>query len=109
MTALIGSEYLMAYGLLRALREGRDSVSFSELRDMAKILQSALNEAGADAVACTDFERALAEWNRYFEEAESCGIPCVKCAQGTGARDLKRRFVGYLPLDVLRIVLETCL
>lgn len=51
-----------------------------------------------DAVVLTDFVGTLDSYSDYFER---CGEYHVKCASGIGLDALRRRFIGYLPLDVV--------
>ena len=98
MTTFIGTEFLIGFGLIRKLRQGDDRISYAELRDMARQLQNKLNNSDVDAVVLTDFVGALNSYSDYFER---CGEYHVKCAPGIGLYALRRRFIGYLPLDVL--------
>ena len=108
MTAFIGQEYLLGFCLLRQLRRGNDSVSFSEVRHTARVLQEALNSAKIDAIVIDhSLTQIISEFRDYFQMVEINGVPYVKCNHGVTIGTLERRFVGYLPLDVLEIAVKT--
>lgn len=108
VTTFIGSEYLMAYGLMKKLRIGENAVTFAELRQMSRQLQDELNHSGVDAVVLTYFDKALYEYDDYFTSVEVNGDYYVKCAPQIGLYNLERRFIGYLPLDVIEVMLRVC-
>lgn len=108
MTVFIGTEYLMAYGLMKKLRNGENAITFSELRQTGRKLQDELNNSNVDAVVLTYFDRALYEWDDYFTSVEVNGNHYVKCAPQVGLGNLEARFIGYLPLDVMEVMSRVC-
>lgn len=107
MTTFIGSEYLIGFCLLRQSRIGNDSISFPEVRHTARVLQEALNSANVDAVVIDhSLVQTIAEFGDYFQMIEINGVPYVKCNHEVTPGMLERRFVGYLPLDVLEIAIK---
>ncbi len=107
MTTFIGSEYLIAYGLLKQIPNGKNIISFPKLRKMARQLQDKFNELGIDAIVIDyDLQGAIASYPDYFEFVELNGVPYVKCSSEIGMHDLERRFVGYLPLNILQVAMK---
>lgn len=102
MTVFIGQEYLIGSCLLWKLRNGNESISFPEVRHTARVLQEALNAANVDAIVIDhSLMQTITEFRNYFQMAEINGVPYVKCSPGVTTGMLERRFVGYLPLEVL--------
>ena len=107
MTSFIGGEYLIAFGLMKTIREGNDSISFQELRSLAHIIQKKLNESDIDAVIIdSNLMYDLYIFDKYFDFVELNHIPYVKCKPGIRLKDLYNRFAGFLPIDVLCIMAE---
>lgn len=96
----------MAYGLISKLRNGKNAITFAELRDKAQKLQNELNTSDIDAVVLTYFDKALYEWSDYFTSVEVNGDYYVKCAPGVGLHNLEYRFIGYLPLKVFEVMIR---
>jgi len=98
----VGSEYLIAYGLLHQLQNGKGSIMFSELIDFARRLQNTFNEQGVDAVVIySELRKAVYDNPDYFECVNTGNIPYVRCKYGIGKQDLEKRFIGYLPFKVI--------
>jgi len=108
MTTFIGTEYLMAYGLMKKLRSGENAITFAELQQMGRQLQNELNNSNVDAVVLTYFKKALYEWNDYFTSAEANGNHYVKCAPQIRLGNLETRFIGYLPLNIIEVMMRIC-
>lgn len=107
MTAFIGGEYLIAFGLMKAISEGNDSASFEELRNLSHKMQKRFNELDVDAVIIdSNLIDDLCSFVRYFEFVTLNHIPYVKCRAGISMHDLQQRFVGYLPVPVLSVMME---
>lgn len=98
--------FLMAYGLINKLRNGKNAITFAELRDMARKLQDELNTSDADGVVLAYFDKALYEWSDYFTSVEVNGDYYVKCAPEVGLHDLESRFIGYLPLEIIEVMMR---
>lgn len=107
MTSFIGGEYLIAFGLMKAIQEGNDSVSFQELRNLAHTMQKRLNESDIDAVIIdSNLIDDLCTFDRYFDFVTLNHIPYAKCKPGVGMQDLQNRFIGYLPICVISTMMD---
>lgn len=107
MTTFVGSEYLIAYGILKQIPNGETSVSFPELRKMARQLQDKLNELEIDAIVIDyELQKAITSYPDYFEFVKLNGVPYAKCNRRIGKLDLEKRFIGYLPLNILQVAMN---
>jgi len=107
VTKFIGSEYVIAYGLLKEIYNGKNSVSFPELRKLARQLQVRLNEMDIDAIVIDyNLQEAIASYSDYFELVELNDTMYAKCGRDIGKYDLERRFIGYLPFNILQVARE---
>ena len=107
MTSFISGEYLIAFGLMKALQDGNDSVSFQELRNLARTMQKRFNESDIDAVIIdSNLIDDLYTFDRYFDFVTLNHVPYAKCKPGIGMQNLQNRFVGYLPITVLCAMME---
>lgn len=109
MTSFISGEYLIAFGLMKAIRDGNDSISFQELRNLARIMQQRLNDSDVDAVIIdSNLIDDLYAFDRYFDFVTLNHIPYAKCKPGVGLQDLYSRFAGSLPIDLF-CVMDECI
>lgn len=100
MTTIINAEYLIASALCT-----KDIVSFAELNDFSYRLQNYLNKAGIDAVSvCHSLPTVVYNYSNYFTLV---GNNHIVRTHGVTADDLKARFVGYLPRNVLTAIMQT--
>lgn len=106
MTTFVGTEFVIGFGLIKKLRQGKSEIFREELWQMAQNLQNRCNTSGVDAVVLTDFDWAIASYPDYFVEDQN---RCVKCAPGVRLGQLEERFMGYLPLEVMIIIAQECL
>ncbi len=87
--------------------KGKNSVSFPELRKLSRQLQTRFNELNIDAVVIDyNLQEAIISYFDYFEFVELDGVPYAKCTRKIGGYDLERRFIGYLPLKILRVAMN---
>lgn len=104
---IIGAEYLIALGLMRALHSGRTWVSLPDLFELGCRLQDSLNAACVDAVVVRHCLVNVAESFSVFFTVDSLdGVNIIKCSPGVTLSDLQSRFLGYLPFPVLEILQE---
>lgn len=97
---------MIAFGLMKALQDGNDSVSFQELRNLARTMQKRLNESDIDAVVIdTNLIDELCYFDRYFDFVTLNHTPYAKCKPGIGIQKLQE-LVGYLPISVRNVMVE---
>lgn len=107
MTSFIGGEYLIAFGLINGLSKGNDSISFAELRELANKMQQRFNESDIDAVVVDhSLQDVIYSYDKYFDFVVLNHIPYAKCKPGIGIQDLQHRFVGYIPIHTLSVMME---
>lgn len=105
MTVFIGAEYLIAIGLMRQLKSGKDTIAFAEVISLGEELQAMLNSVGEDAIVIRyNLSDTIAQFGNYFEEMELNCVPYIKCKDGINILTLENRFLGYLPLSVLQVM-----
>lgn len=109
MNTFVGAEYVIANALI-ALKEKQDYITFEKLREIGVKIQQSFNEHGVDAVILTTGDRiksAIYNFSDYFEYDEigdDIPKPIIRIKKSTTCKDLEQRFMGYLPLDVLRLL-----
>lgn len=64
-----------------------------------------MNAANVDAIVIDhSLVQTITEFEDYFQMVEINDTPYVKCNYEVTQGTLERRFVGYLPLEVLEIM-----
>lgn len=107
MDTFVSAEYIIANALIALAKEGKDCISFCNLREVGRRFQLYCNENNIHAVIqvygdC--IQRVLFECPEYFDCVESDGTlrePMVHIRNGVSIAALQQRFCGYLPLNVL--------
>lgn len=108
MTTFISAEYVIAYALLDKMNKGLDAVTFNEVRELANKIQVRLNEADIDAVVIShNIPDTIYQFGEYFEMVTLNNTNYIKCKRGVSASKLESRFIGYLSLDTLKIIVNT--
>jgi len=103
----IGAEYVIGNSLVAVEKMGRDCISFRNLRYIGMKFQDYCNENNIYAIVRVygDYiSRALHEYADYFDYVESgdpLNEPMVRIKKGKTVSSLKQRFYGYLPLNVI--------
>lgn len=112
MNTFVGAEYVIANALIALKRRGQDCITFEKLREIGVEIQRCCNERGVDAVILTSGDRiasAIYNFSDYFEYDETDDEfrkPVIRIKKTATCGDLEQRFVGYLPVDVLRLLRE---
>lgn len=102
----IGTEYLIAYGLVHQLENGKDSISFGDLNKYGSSLQDVLNSKNIDAVVLNhSYRESIYNNSDYFEYVEMNSTPFVKVVKGVSENNLRNRF-AYLPIEVLIVLAD---
>lgn len=109
MNTFVGAEYVMANALIALKRKGTDFITFERLREIGFKIQTIFNEQGLDAVILTSGDSisvAIFDFSDYFQYKEIDGAPAIVIHKDTTITDLENRFVGYLPVDVLGVLIK---
>lgn len=109
MNTLVGAEYVIANTLIALNKKGIESITFSKLREIGIQIQNICNDNGVDAVILTfgdSISSAIYDFSDYFQYREIKGEPSILIQTNATISDLQKRFVGYLPVDVLRILVN---
>lgn len=112
MDAFVGAEYIIANALIVLSRErGEDCISLSKLRSIGVQVQRYCNENNVEAVIMTsglNISNAIYDFSDYFEYIESTSSdsePMIRIRKGTPISRLEQRFIGYLPLQIVWVLL----
>lgn len=116
MTTFIGPEFFIGNVLIALHRRDIPCISLADLRLVGRKFQDFCNREDVDAVTVLSgdyLERALYENSDLFELLPN---NLLRVKPGVAIGTLKRRFMGYLPLEVVfalalnlpKIVEEVC-
>ena len=111
MDTFVGAEYVIANALIALSKKGHDSITFSKLRTIGVQIQQYCNEQGIDAVILTSGDKisaAIYDFSDYFEYAETetpFREPMIRIRKNIPITQLETRFVGYLPLDIIDVLM----
>ena len=109
MNTFVGAEYVIADSLIALKKKGIDYITFSKLREIGFEIQNLCNTNGVDAIILTfgdSISSAIYDFSDYFQYREVNGEPAILIQKNTTIIDLQKRFVGYLPIDVLSILVN---
>ncbi len=109
MNTFVGAEYVMANTLIALKRKGINFITFEKLREIGFKIQTSFNEQGLDAIIMTSgdsISAAIFDFSDYFHYKEINGNPAIEIQKDTTITDLENRFVGYLPVNVLGVLLD---
>ena len=104
MNTFVGAEYVMANALIALKRKGTDFITFERLREIGFKIQTSFNEqvlTSGDSISA-----AIFDFSDYFQYKEMDGVPAIEIHKDITITDLENRFVGYLPVDVLGVLLK---
>lgn len=109
MTKFVGMEYVIACMLIEQKRKGIDIVPVTDLYELGIEIQQLSFTQELDAVFLVsepDLEEAIYDFSDYFSINRNTDgeIESISIMQGKEVEDLKRRFVGYIPLQILRVI-----
>lgn len=112
MDTFVGAEYIIANALIALSKKGYDSITFNKLRTIGVQIQQYCNENGIDAVILTSGDKisaAIYDFSDYFEYAETetpVREPMIRIRKNIPITQLKSRFIGYLPLEVIDVLMR---
>lgn len=110
MDTFVGAEYVIANALIALSKKGQDCISYSRLRSIGVKIQQYCNREGIDAVILTSSDKintAIYDFSDYFEYIETDGDtsnPMIRIRKNTPITQLEKRFVGYLPVDIIKML-----
>lgn len=108
MTTFVGTEYLLAHALIKQSEKGGDAIPISDAVAFGENVQKYFNETNIHAVAVRhSIKEVIWNWPEYFKLTQLNGIAYIQIAPHVLPQDLKQRFIGYLPIDVLKAIIET--
>lgn len=108
MATFVGAEYIIA-NLLIAMKKNhkKESISLEELSSAGVYIQKLSIVEGIDAIFLASSDQlsmAIFDFSDYFEfDVSTQEIRIVKTKK---ISDLESRFIGYLPFDVLKFLVE---
>lgn len=97
MTATVGTEYLIGNAFIYLTDER--FLTVKDLNNYRREMQNYWNSNGIDAVITGNIENATYYFDKYFEFQHEASLIILK--PNITKEDLKQRFIGYLPLNVL--------
>lgn len=108
MTTFVGSEYIIANLLIAMMKNhNRNSISFEEVCRACEYIQEQSLKKDIDAIFLSSTDQlsmAIFGFSDYFEyNSDQRKISIVKTKK---IFDLKNRFIGYLPFDVLTFLVD---
>lgn len=111
MCAFVGAEYLIANALIALKTKGINEISFCKLNGYGVTVERQCSEKNIEVVLLLSSDKindAIYNFSDYFSLGvdETTGESVVKIKKDTDVTDLKERFIGYLPLDVIKILLK---
>ena len=112
MDVFVGAEYIIGNTLIVLhRRKGKEYVTFGEIRSIGMKVQKYCNENDVDAVILTsgyNIINAVYNFSDYFEYIAPVlpgDEPKIRIRKGTSISGLKQRFMGYLPLEVVWVLM----
>ena len=112
INAFVGAEYVIANALIALEGIKKDPcISVSKIRSIGVQLQQFCNKNNIGAVIMTSglhISNAIENFSDYFEYIEPISYdfePAIRIQKGIPVSRLKQRFIGYFPLEVVRVLL----
>lgn len=113
LDTFVGAEYVIANALIELSKRGQKYITFRKLREIGIQIQKACNTEGINAVILTsgnNLMTAIYNFSDYFEcvmiDCETIQEPAIFIKKSASVEDLEDRFVGYLPLHILQLLLR---
>ena len=113
----VGAEYIIANALIALKSKGVDKIKVSDLYDLGVRIQKSCDEqlSDIDAVFLLYFSNvssAIYDFSDYFTykengmEGEKSSEPVICLNSDVEIKDLESRFMGYLPNELLKIIID---
>ena len=109
MDVFVGAEYIIANALIVLKRKGVDQIKVTDLQSFGINIQKSCFEQSVDAVFLLSLDNvsaAIYNFSDYFSYDEIDREPIIRLNSEVEIEDLESRFVGYLPIKLLKIILE---
>lgn len=112
MTSFVGAEYVIATILIEKAKSGITSVSIDKLSKYGICIQHMANSENLDAVFLTSkyqLFNAIYDFSDYFSyKLDSEGnLSEIYLNSSKDITDLKFRFLGYIPEEILKILVKS--
>lgn len=111
MSMFVGAEFLIASMLIEKKRNGINFVSLDELATCGIYVQKMSVQEKLDAIFLTSksqFYSAIYDFSDYFECKldEENNLIGIKIQSSRNIDDLEYRFMGYLPNEIFKFLME---
>jgi len=109
MDVFVGAEYIIANALIALGKNGIDQVRLSTLQSFGIKVQRLCIENSIDAVFLFSADRvsaAVYNFSDYFTFIDSSEEPAIGLNSTAKIEDLEKRFIGYLPIALLKIIIN---
>jgi hypothetical protein len=108
MDVFVGAEYVLAIALIALKKKGIDRIRVATLHAFGIRVQKLCIEKSVGAVILlSNVYAAIYNYSDYFAYDDEGSEPFILLKDSASIHDLERRFVGYLPLAILKVILET--
>jgi len=108
MCTFIGAEYLIANALIALSKKGIKQITFSQLNDYGiQVKKTCIDEKVDVALLLSKdaVSSAIFNFSDYFSIIEG-EEPIIEINKSSAVENLKERFIGYLPYEVVKILVE---
>lgn len=108
MDIFVGAEYIIANALIALKRKGIDQIKVRDLQSFGITVQRSCIKQSIDAVFLLSLDNvsaAIYNFSDYFTYDEANSDPIIRLNSDTKIEDLENRFMGYLPIPLLKIIL----
>ena len=110
MDVFVGAEYIIANALIALGKNGIDQIKLSTLQSFSIELQRLCVENSIDAVFLFSADRvsaAVCNFSEYFTFIDNTEEPAIGLNPTAKTENLEKRFIGYLPIALLKIIINT--
>ena len=108
MDVFVGAEYIIANALIALKKIGIDEIKTSDLEALGINIQKSCVEESIDVVlllSFNDVSAAVYNFSDYFDYTDDVPEPIIRIKSDAAVTELESRFMGYLPIKLLRIIL----
>ncbi len=109
MATFVSIEYVIANALILLKEEkNKDCISIEELSGLCNYLQKKSNEEENNAIFMYSLDAiasVMCNFSKYFKMDDKNQTICIM--DGKNIKDLKNRFIGYIPFDILFFMVST--
>ena len=109
MGVSVGAEYIIANALIALNKKGIKQIKMSALQNFGIEVQKICIEQSVDAVflySKNNVSAAIYDYSDYFDYFDDDKDPLIRIKNSANIEDIEDRFIGFLPLAVLRIMMK---